>query len=47
MLGRIPVLLLRWDLQGTLCLHLLVPKPHAAAVTDYLKRRQDDLTTHV
>jgi hypothetical protein len=46
MLGRIPVLLLRWDMQGTLCLHLLVPKPHAAAVTYYLKQRQDDLTTH-
>jgi hypothetical protein len=40
MLARIPILLLRWDCKGKLCLHLLVPRPHAAAVLDYLEKRQ-------
>lgn len=39
MLARIPVLLIRWDADDALRLHLLIPRPHAAAVLDWLAQR--------
>lgn len=38
MLARIPVLLVRWDESDVLRLHLLVPRPHAAAIRNELNR---------
>lgn len=46
MLARIPILLVRWDAGEQLQFHLLIPRPHAATVLDWLELRQRESMTH-
>lgn len=46
MLARIPILVIRWDTHPEVQFHLLVPRPHAAAVLDWLERRDNESPTH-